>query len=556
MTFLPIVERELRVAARRRGTYWNRLYVALLAIALGAWMMFVMRYQTGPQLSLSMFGTLSGLAFLYCLVAGVQLTSDSLSEEKREGTMGLLFLTDLKGYDVILGKLSANSVTGFYGLIAIFPVLAIPLLLGGLTQDEFWRMNLVLVNTLFFSLSAGVLASSLCKDARKAMVLTLVFIMLPTAILPAIGAGYAEYYQLNTVDPAFLYSSPASSYGGAYAVTYTRMNQLFWTSIIVTQVMAWVCLAVASLVTPRSWQDRPASARRARMRDVWYRWSFGDSTQRATFRKRLLDINPICWLSGRDRLKVATIWAVLGGLTCLWAWGAVKFRNDWLDEGMCLFTAWVITTMFKCWVATESCRRFLEDRRSGALELLLSTPLQVREIIHGQWLALLRQFGWPLAFIIGADIALFLIPVARAGSFARVDDVWGWLLGSGLIMLVADFIALYWVGMWVGLTAKQASRATTAVMARVLALPWCLFIGFMLLTAMTTFWVRVDFGDHFLFILWIFIGLAVDIFMIIRCRHRLYTRLRELATERGDGAKKRGWWFLGGKKTDVPASAG
>ena len=32
MTFLPIVGRELRVAARRRGTYWNRAVSALAAI--------------------------------------------------------------------------------------------------------------------------------------------------------------------------------------------------------------------------------------------------------------------------------------------------------------------------------------------------------------------------------------------------------------------------------------------------------------------------------------------------------------------------------------------
>ena len=29
-------------------------------------------------------------------------TADSLSAEKREGTLGLLFLTDLRGYDVVL----------------------------------------------------------------------------------------------------------------------------------------------------------------------------------------------------------------------------------------------------------------------------------------------------------------------------------------------------------------------------------------------------------------------------------------------------------------------
>ncbi len=34
MTFLPIVERELRVAARRKGTYWSRIGAAGIAVAI------------------------------------------------------------------------------------------------------------------------------------------------------------------------------------------------------------------------------------------------------------------------------------------------------------------------------------------------------------------------------------------------------------------------------------------------------------------------------------------------------------------------------------------
>src|SRR5580658_3566102 len=36
MTFLPVVERELRVASRRRGTYWGRLIVGRAGLAAAA----------------------------------------------------------------------------------------------------------------------------------------------------------------------------------------------------------------------------------------------------------------------------------------------------------------------------------------------------------------------------------------------------------------------------------------------------------------------------------------------------------------------------------------
>ena len=124
MTFLPIVARELRVASRRRSTYWLRSGAAAAVILLGTWL-FVMLHRSSPrELSMSLFCVLTGGAVLSALFSGVRATADCLSEEKREGTLGLLFLTDLKGYDVVFGKLFATSLHAFYGILAIVPVMA------------------------------------------------------------------------------------------------------------------------------------------------------------------------------------------------------------------------------------------------------------------------------------------------------------------------------------------------------------------------------------------------------------------------------------------------
>src|SRR6516225_4882259 len=169
MTFLPIVSRELRVAARRRSTYWVRIGAAVAVLVLGTWFFLMMQHDSPPQeMSRVLFGIMTGGAVLYALLSGVRSTSDCLSEEKREGTFGLLFLTDLKGYDVVFGKLVATSLNAFYGIVAIVPMLAIPLLMGGITLGEFGRMALVAVNTLFFSLALGLCVSALSRSPQKA----------------------------------------------------------------------------------------------------------------------------------------------------------------------------------------------------------------------------------------------------------------------------------------------------------------------------------------------------------------------------------------------------
>lgn len=109
MIFLPIVERELRVAARRRATYWVRTAFGAGAIAIGFFIWLDNRFSPANVFGQNLFAAFAGLSVFYCLTGGLRSTADCLSEEKREGTLGLLFLTDLRGHDVILGKLAATS---------------------------------------------------------------------------------------------------------------------------------------------------------------------------------------------------------------------------------------------------------------------------------------------------------------------------------------------------------------------------------------------------------------------------------------------------------------
>src|SRR6185503_12747022 len=74
--------------------------------------------------------------------------------------------------------------------------------------------------------------------------------------------------------------------------------------------------------------------------------------------------------------------------------------NDWRSHWAFLWPAFWLHCIIKIWLALEACRRFVEDRRSGALELILSTPVTPDDILHGQWRALLRQFGVPILVVL------------------------------------------------------------------------------------------------------------------------------------------------------------
>src|SRR5688572_669019 len=185
MTFLPIAERELRIRARRPGTFALRCVAASLALGLAGTLLTLGGLSPG-KVGAGAFVALTTLTFLYCLYEGLRNTTDCLSEEKRAGTLGFLFLTDLKGYDVVIGKLLATSLSSFYALVAILPAIGLPLLSGGVTAGEFWRAVMVLIVTLFFSLSVGMLVSAASRNERRAWGASLGIILFLAVVPPLV----------------------------------------------------------------------------------------------------------------------------------------------------------------------------------------------------------------------------------------------------------------------------------------------------------------------------------------------------------------------------------
>ncbi|MGC3960752.1 MAG: ABC transporter permease [Verrucomicrobiota bacterium] len=543
MTILPVAERELRVAARRRGTYWLRCVMPLALLVIAAWIFFALGRQSQREVGMAIFYMLTGGLTLYALTAGLRSTTDCLSEEKREGTLGLLFLTDLRGYDVVAGKLLANSLTGFYAVLAVLPILGIPLLMGGVTGAEFGRLALALINTLFFSLSAGMLASALCSNARVAVGTALALILLVTAGSPALGLLEWKLRQWQGgPELAFFVPSPVFTYIAGIDGNFTRaLGKLFFWSLGTVHLLSWAFLLLASGIVRHQWQDKPATPRGQQWRG-WRREILeGGETLRQQFRRHCLDRNAFYWLATRPRSRAWWNWLplILAGLG--WIWGYAKLRNDWLHPGVYGFTAFFLALIYKAMVGSEAGRRLLEDRKIGSLELLLSTPLSVRDILRGQQLALLRQFGPPVAVMLGVDLVLLGVGLGHAEMGSDASAYWLLTGIGGLIMFGTDVIALYWMGMWLGLSSKNPRKAFGGAIAPILTLPWIatgltLTVGSLLPRELQ----RILFFDSLPLWLWFGYSMAADLLFSLYARQQLLTQFRRLAAQRYQ--PKPSWW--------------
>jgi ABC-type transport system involved in multi-copper enzyme maturation permease subunit len=514
MAFLPIAERELRIASRRKSTHRVRVWTTLAGLLVSLFFIIFQRVlgramgNLGPVL----FGLLTYYAFGLALLAGVVLAADSISVEKREGTLGLLFLTDLKGYDVVFGKLAAVGLSALCGLVAVLPVTGLPVLMGGVTGAEFGRVALALVNTLFFALATGILVSTWSRESAWAMAWTLGILALVAVAIPAVG----KVMMFIRLPPGWWYMtsfSPFNSFNFGSETKYWSAPGRYWYSLLSSHLTAWCMLFLASWILPRAWQDKPFRQRRSAFAASVYMGSKSGAAMREfNLRSRLLDLNPIAWLAEKSSGMSRRFWMIFAIGAGVVALILLVDRNVWTF----IATSYVMFALIlgmKIMVAFQACRFFAEARRSGAWEMILSTPLTARQIIAGQWLAIRRIFLWPAIVLFTAQLVLSLLAANStnqmikynfSSSSGRVPPVllaffatkWPLVFAQAAgifyqtIKAVGQMLALGWMGMWFGLSAKKPSLAVGWTILFGLVIPAVICIPDPIIDLVLCLWAR------------------------------------------------------------------
>jgi ABC-type transport system involved in multi-copper enzyme maturation permease subunit len=460
MTFLPIVVRELRVASRRKRTYSIRFRTAFMAVVLGAVLLPALgAIKLGSGSGLVMFQTLAFFCFFYCLALAGN-TADCISEEKREGTLGLLFLTDLSGWDVALGKLCANSLQSCYAVLGTFPVVAIVLLLGGVSAGQFCKVALALLNVFFFAHCAGLLASVLSRALSKAHAITGALLVGFLAGPPLLGLAISRG-SFAGLAPVLSALSPGYA---LFQIMGLRTYRFYWTSLLLVHLTAWLFLALASRRLPHCWQEK-ADPAGLRWRERFRQWTYGPPRFREDLRRRLIGINPFLWLVSRNRLAPIFVWGTLAIVACFTIW--VVYRVG-LSECIPVFVGAVCVghLLLIAGVASEASRHLEEQRRSGALEFVLcSTPLRDREILAGLWSDLRRQFLLPFIVVLVSDVVMAFVSNNRSLRMWHVDRdriAFDWFISTAMVLLVVDTIAAGWVGMWRAMANRRPRRSAAA----------------------------------------------------------------------------------------------
>jgi ABC-type transport system involved in multi-copper enzyme maturation permease subunit len=536
MILLPILVRELRVAARRKSTYRARLWSATAAVGVGAVLLLTLhfgRVPLLPQTGLAVFFGLACVGFFHCLLLSFN-TADCISEEKREGTLGLLFLTDLSGWDVAVGKLCANSIQSFYAVLGTFPVLAVVLILGGVSIRQFCTVALALLNVFFFAHAAGLLASVMTRAMGWAHAATgaLLVGFLAGPPLLTLGISHGMF-----IPSALLLATLSPGYALVQSMLPIGVH-FYWFSLLIVHLEAWLFLALASWRLPHCWQEKAGPAR-LRWRDRFRQWTYGPPAFREGLRRNLVGFNPFLWLVSRNRLTPLIFPLLLLLVNGLWFWAWIE-SNPRDRFGIVISIVCTNHLLLLGGVSVEASSHLQEQRRSGALDFVLcSTPLQVGDILAAHWELLRRRFFRPLILVLALDIVLVVLSQTRlvCGDSGDLTQL-VWFVGGVMLMLLVDAVAAGWVGMWRAMAQRLGRRTSGARTAAVET------IGLLLLAPAMGLWMipmtllllgHEDFLDLYfdtffpVFGVWFLLSLSAAFGFSFVARRSLLTRFREMA---------------------------
>jgi hypothetical protein len=451
MNFLPIAIRELQVTARRSMTYYWRSLSALNAacITLGCLLIGVSGALTAGSAGVMTFRFLAGVGYIISAVTAALITSDCICEERRDGTLGLLFLTDLRGYDIILGKLARLSVP-VYCLIAAFPALGFTMLLGGVAIGDFSMVALALVNALFFFAALGLLVSTLSGSGRAAVSIALAGVLVCSA--PMVTAVFGlKFFGLG---PA-LFVTPGGAFLAALGSAFTTvLKPNFFGSLVASHALGWMFLAVASRLIVRNFaREEPEAPGRSKI--------VSGPTPAMALYSRSREQKPY-WLVFLLIVLILMIVVVAKWIS----------PTGWYDIPTFACIVLGLHLILKYWAAHSACRSLPSRRQSGELEILLTTPLDGDAILLGSTTAIKRQLLWPFLFVVAVDALMLLLGWRKLGLWVGFGFAAVMLLE--FIWFVGNLYSLTWVGLCMGLKSSNHAKAFGRTLFYILLLPWSL----------------------------------------------------------------------------------
>lgn len=451
----PLVARELIAYSRRPWTYWLRLLTALGAVSVLVIIAATGQARLGRTDGLSLFAGSTVVLFLVASLNGLRSTCDCISGERRQGTLVLLFLASLKLNTILVSKLVTHSLRNAWAFLGTLPVLALCVLLGGVSGLMFAKGALAILAAAWLSLMVGLEQS--CRNQGEH---------------EAFSHGLRKLLLLNLLP----FLSPASL---LLSMFVWRWKVYYWLTLGGTLLAGWTLWSAAKTALANNWQAAPSDEGPP---------SSGRPPPPAPPAtghlkrppRRCGNTPPAYWLFARyGDARQASPLAI--GISFVVVVGLISFLtllSADSDTVVPLYATMMGAARFAQMLAMAKIapQSFAEITRQGALEILQTTPITLKEIVRAAYDFLKVHFRRGVVPMLGLDLLVLLTLAFKThnedGSVRRLA---GLILAQNSIFL-SGLCAMGVTGVWLGLKQRSLTRASLSLVFYFLLLPASLYL--------------------------------------------------------------------------------
>lgn len=310
-------------------------------------------------------------------------------------------------------------------------------------------MNL---SALMLQVSAAILTSSLCERWNRAMIaaglMAALFALYQTVILHCLfilinGPAWSSWFHFDKLvylaagrsGWSYLTTGPQAVFIRADLVTLAAINLLLCAATL------FVSIRFAGGFVTRSWQHEPQSIRGVRWLQNFMKPRFWTGLFRMRL-NRALDRNPMGWLHRYSTGARLVPLSLLLTMAVAEAFISVGDPRHAFGNNILLIGIWLLALSF------SAAGSFMRERNTGALGLILVSPLSVTRIITGRVFGIWRQFlpGFILIVFCAAVLTNF---------HARFDSVFYLVnLAAGLPLVMA-FLTIPLIGFRFSLSVRH-----------------------------------------------------------------------------------------------------
>jgi len=272
-----------------------------------------------------------------------------------------------------------------------------------------------------------------------------------------------------------LLPSPAAAFRAAYDFSYRTSSGAtgFWLSVGIIGFVTVAAFVTAAVALPRLWQDAKPTRKEEENTGTLREARVAPSSHR---RWHLPDPDPCFWLASRDRFGTRGGRLAMLLLLCVWGIFFVLAIARPGREGfiICLFSAYAVHQLAKYLMMVEATRQMSADRQSGALELLLVTPLRSDAIIKGYARAFRQQFVPLIGILVLLNASMCILTLSSPFLSMSPSDraIFFELFLGGAVVLVLDFRTIGKIGFLRAIHSKNHNRAILSTLMRVMLPPW------------------------------------------------------------------------------------